>query len=174
MLGWQVAAGLDWACLWHAYGPARDTPDHLRALAGEDFEAQRGALDHLAFSVVHQYSVYPVTPFVVRVVEASLSVPRRAAVATTSGRSWRTSSTSSMKSRSAPELPGLAHDTLAQQDSSSLDRLWEWSMADLHDALAELVDVIVPLTDDHDQGIRVRSICLLARLGAVSTAAPRA
>ena len=64
--------GLNWGRLMHAYGPASDTPSRLHALTGDDWDAQLEAVDHLAYLVVHQYSVHPVTPFAVRVVAGLL------------------------------------------------------------------------------------------------------
>lgn len=68
MLGWVAVEGLDWSRLLHAYGPATDTPKHLRDLTGDDPAKQAAALDHLYGSVNHQYSCYPATSSAVRVV----------------------------------------------------------------------------------------------------------
>lgn len=73
VLGWQAADGVDWSRLFHAYAPATDTPAHLNALIGDDPEAQLAALDHLDGAVLHQGTVYTVTPVAVRVVAGSLS-----------------------------------------------------------------------------------------------------
>lgn len=57
--------------LFHAYGPATDTPAHLRALTGEDDDARAAAVRHLWSAVLHQGTPWMVTPVVVvEVVEA--------------------------------------------------------------------------------------------------------
>lgn len=203
MLGWQVADGSDWACLLHAYGPAGDTPGHLRALTGGVLSAQLEALDHLSYSVVHQYSVYPVTPFAVRIVGGVLGDPslRRSASETTpllagvldfldevaysigaadsaGGPAGTTTLTWSDVGVTCDDVIGyfdaLENNHLDSLDGSALQRLWEWSMVDLRAALAELVDVVLPLIDDQEPSVRVRSVHLATRLGGVSTVASRA
>lgn len=54
--------GIDWASLGHAYGPADDTPDALRALADPDPEMREEALDVLFGSICHQGTLYSATP----------------------------------------------------------------------------------------------------------------
>jgi hypothetical protein len=51
--------GIDWSSLSHAYGPARTTPDELRALTSDDKETRSEALAALTSSICHQGSVYP-------------------------------------------------------------------------------------------------------------------
>ena len=72
VLGWQAAQGVDWSRLFHAYAAATDTPGHLRALTGGDRDAQLAAFAHLDFAVLHQGTVYSVTPVAVRVVAGLL------------------------------------------------------------------------------------------------------
>ncbi|MFE0627568.1 hypothetical protein ACFW3D_11385 [Streptomyces sp. NPDC058864] len=74
-----VFAGLDsvaWADLDHAYGPAGDVPDLLRALASPDQEAADEAAQELWSSIVHQGSVYratlPAVPFLARLTTAGV------------------------------------------------------------------------------------------------------
>ncbi|MEU0662599.1 HEAT repeat domain-containing protein [Streptomyces lavendulocolor] len=61
---------IDWAALEHAYGPADDVPDLLRAAGSPDPGARAGALDELYPTLCHQGSVYSATaaavPFVAR------------------------------------------------------------------------------------------------------------
>jgi hypothetical protein len=66
--------GLDdvpWGELTHAFGPATDVPDLIRALASADPHARRQALRHLYGNVYHQGSTYPATvavvPFLLRI-----------------------------------------------------------------------------------------------------------
>jgi hypothetical protein len=63
---------INWAGLTHAYGPATDVPDLLRALAAppdaveeEDTAGGEDPLSLLCNLVNHQTSIYPATPFVV-------------------------------------------------------------------------------------------------------------
>ncbi|AEV87225.1 WD-40 repeat-containing protein [Actinoplanes sp. SE50] len=61
---------MDWASLTHAYGPAEDVPDLIRALAGGDDDA----LHDLHGNIWHQGTVYPATapavPFLIRILDA--------------------------------------------------------------------------------------------------------
>ncbi|MGW4686503.1 hypothetical protein ACWEPM_16595 [Streptomyces sp. NPDC004244] len=61
---------IDWAALEHAYGPADDVPDLLRAAGSADPQVRDGALRELSSSLCHQGSVYSATaaavPFVAR------------------------------------------------------------------------------------------------------------
>ncbi len=52
----------DWSRLSHAYGRADDTPLHLAALTGSDAEARSTALGHLWGAVLHQGTLWRVTP----------------------------------------------------------------------------------------------------------------
>lgn len=51
----------DWSRLGHAYGPATDTPDHLRALFHGDPESRRASMSHLWSAVIHQGTPYTST-----------------------------------------------------------------------------------------------------------------
>ena len=60
----MVFAGLDkvdWASMYHAYGPATDVPDLLRDLLSDDSETREWALDKLSIGVHHQQDVYEST-----------------------------------------------------------------------------------------------------------------
>lgn len=70
-------AGLDshpWSSFSHAYGPADDLPDLLRALTGPDPDAAGEALSELYGSVLHQGTVYDASaeaaPFLARIAAA--------------------------------------------------------------------------------------------------------
>ncbi|SNT47801.1 HEAT repeat domain-containing protein [Actinacidiphila glaucinigra] len=74
-----VFAGLDriaWPELHHAYGPADDVPDLLRALAATDEESAEEAEQELWSSIVHQGTVYratvPAVPFLARLAAAGV------------------------------------------------------------------------------------------------------
>lgn len=57
-----------WASLDHAYGPAIDTPRHLRLLLADDEQVRNDALELLAASLVIPGAVYPATVPAVRLV----------------------------------------------------------------------------------------------------------
>lgn len=70
----SALAGLDevaWDSLEHAYGPATDVPELLRALVSGDEEQAAEAVYELYGTIWHQGSVYPATipavPFLVRI-----------------------------------------------------------------------------------------------------------
>jgi hypothetical protein len=50
-----------WATLDHAYGPALDTPLHLRLLLATDDRVREDSLELLGESLLHQETVYPAT-----------------------------------------------------------------------------------------------------------------
>jgi hypothetical protein len=54
----EELAAIDWHAVKHAYGPADDTPGHLRALLCDDNGAFEHSLDELWASICHQGSVY--------------------------------------------------------------------------------------------------------------------
>lgn len=75
---------VDWTRLHHAYGPATDVPDLIRAVAGSDDEAAERGRRQLDGSVIHQGTTYsataPVVPFLARLLTAQ-STHHRAKVA---------------------------------------------------------------------------------------------
>jgi hypothetical protein len=62
---------IDWSELHHAFGPAADVPEQLRALAGVDQDARDEALSWLFGTIWHQGTVYeataPAVPFLARI-----------------------------------------------------------------------------------------------------------
>jgi hypothetical protein len=52
----------DWTRWPHAYGLATDTAEHLRALQGDDEQAQHAAAAHFGSAIVHQSTVWPASP----------------------------------------------------------------------------------------------------------------
>jgi hypothetical protein len=52
----------EWTTWPHAYGPATDTPGHLRALESGDDEARRAAAFHFRSAIVHQSTIWPASP----------------------------------------------------------------------------------------------------------------
>ncbi|MGW5556928.1 hypothetical protein ACWER9_06860 [Micromonospora sp. NPDC003944] len=68
----------DWVSLWHAYGPAEDTPSTLAELIDDEPAARADALQHLFNTVYHQNSIYPATVPTTLYLAAILSEPRTA------------------------------------------------------------------------------------------------
>ncbi|MEI6569393.1 MAG: hypothetical protein WCR20_22130 [Verrucomicrobiota bacterium] len=65
-----------WDRLAHAYGPAIEAPQWIRALASEDEEVRNEAVNGFLHSAIcHQYSVYSATPFVIPFVITLLQQP---------------------------------------------------------------------------------------------------
>lgn len=56
---------IDWGQIKHAYGPATDVPDLLRALASDDKEVRKTATTHLCGNIWHQGTVYQATAYAV-------------------------------------------------------------------------------------------------------------
>jgi hypothetical protein len=52
----------EWTTWPHAYGPATDTPGHLRALESGDEEVKRAAAFHFRSAIVHQSTIWPPSP----------------------------------------------------------------------------------------------------------------
>lgn len=73
---------IDWHALTHAYGPADDVPDLLRALLALDETVRAQAQWQLYGNVYHQGTIYPVTAVVVPILLKLLAEP------STPDRSW--------------------------------------------------------------------------------------
>ncbi|MBG6092632.1 HEAT repeat domain-containing protein [Actinomadura viridis] len=67
---------VDWARLEHAYGPAEDVPDLLRALASESASEREKALNELYGNIFHQGSRYEATAHAVPFLAALADDPR--------------------------------------------------------------------------------------------------
>ncbi len=61
----EVIETTDWKSLYHAYEHAEDTPDRLLGLLSEEPEVCGDVLAFLDAAVLHQGTIYPVTPPVV-------------------------------------------------------------------------------------------------------------
>jgi len=66
---------VDWAHLEHAYGPAEDVPEQLRALASAQAETRKQAIHALYGNIWHQGTVYQATAYVVPFLIALLRAP---------------------------------------------------------------------------------------------------
>jgi hypothetical protein len=191
VLGWQAADGADWSRLFHAYGAATDTPAHLRALTSGDLDAQLAALDHLDFAVLHQGTVYSVTPVAVRVVAGLLDEPvlRRtghegcpllAAVLAFLGRAADSAATARIGPVEPPLDAGEVesfHRRLNGGDadawaSPAFGALMHRAVLDLRQAAPELIEAIVPFVGHQELAVRIDAVGALARVGVLRSAAP--
>jgi hypothetical protein len=193
MLGWQAAAGVDWARLFHAYGPAIDTPAHLRALVGDDLAGQGVALDHLDSAVLHQGTVYSVTPVAVRVVAGLLHEPalRHAGhpvdqllpeVLAFLGRAADSAAADRIGSVEPPLdtaeadsfYPRLADGGEEAWESPLVGALMRRAVIDLRGSAPELIEAVVEFMDDPELAVRIDAVGALAQMGVLSSAAPLA
>src|SRR5690242_15938897 len=67
---------IDWASFEHAYGPATDLPENLRALATGDEQARQEALGYFEAAVNHQGwispAAIPAVPFLAEIFHAGV------------------------------------------------------------------------------------------------------
>src|SRR5690348_12800500 len=66
---------IDWQRLSHAYGPATDVPDLLRALQSPDQETREEAHTQLYISICHQGTIYNATAYAVPFLIELLNYP---------------------------------------------------------------------------------------------------
>jgi len=66
---------VDWARLTHAYGPATDVPDQIRALASPDEDVRKRALHKSFGNIFHQGTRYEATPHAVPFLLELLAAP---------------------------------------------------------------------------------------------------
>ncbi len=64
-----------WSKLTHAYGPADDVPDQIRALANSDEDTRKNALWELYGNIFHQGTRYEATPHAVPFLYELLDAP---------------------------------------------------------------------------------------------------
>lgn len=76
---WSEVLDGTWSRLSHAYGPADDTPQHLRALMDGDAQARRAAESHLVSAIIHQGTPWSATYQVVLFVTDLLNDPEMTA-----------------------------------------------------------------------------------------------
>ncbi|MEV0826647.1 hypothetical protein [Nonomuraea rubra] len=75
-LGWDALHAHDWSRLSHAYGPATDTPAHLKRLSDDDETAWVETIEHLYGEVTHQSAVYSATAPAALVAAGLLASPQ--------------------------------------------------------------------------------------------------
>ena len=66
---------VNWKHLIHAYGLATNTPEHLHHLLDDDVKLRNDAVYHLNSAIIHQSTLYPATPAVVKFIIESLTTP---------------------------------------------------------------------------------------------------
>jgi len=66
---------VNWKRLIHAYGLATETPEHLRHLFCADVKLRNSAIYHLESAIIHQSTLYPATPVVLKFIIDSLTTP---------------------------------------------------------------------------------------------------
>lgn len=195
VLGWPAAEDVDWGVLFHAYGPADETPAHLRALTADDHKAQLDAMDHLFYEVLHQGTVYPATAVAVRVVSGLLGdvqLRRQGA----DGQSLLADALDFLdgaaeqavlcpveNAEGAPTVPKLKPRQVegyfaALEEGEDIEpflpainALWRAGMADLQAAADEVYRAAEPFLRDTDIAVRIRTVGLLTRLVQLPTAA---
>ncbi|BCJ67523.1 hypothetical protein [Polymorphospora rubra] len=72
----EAVAAVDWNRLFHAHGPATDTPRYLQALVSDDDAAVAAAYQHLWSAVLRPGTVWPATPPVARILATLIHDPR--------------------------------------------------------------------------------------------------
>jgi hypothetical protein len=156
---------IDWAALSHAYGPATDVPEWLRALRSPDPEVRQWA--HEDWNIVHQGTRYaataPAVPFLVELVLAH----------DTPARDWLVELlTFAAIGRDAASLPeGIVEVTVDQLARTTLTPDPEtddpgtdypgWALA-AYQAVQAAVPSLLALLDDDDLRLRRATAHLLA------------
>lgn len=146
----SLLAGLDdvaWDSLEHAYGPATDVPEVLRALVSEDDELAEAAMYELYGNIWHQGSVYPATipavPFL-----AAIAVARAAG-------------------KQTPEVLRLLGYIAASRDPRGVE-----DRDAVRSAVAAHVAAISGLLDDADAKTRAAVLFVLVYAGAAGNVRP--
>jgi hypothetical protein len=115
---------VDWPSLSHAYGPASDTPGHLRALLAED-AARVAAYAELNGSIWHQNTVYDATVAAVPILSAIARTAARPGyyalallLVCAEAADQRATHRDATREAVAVELPALLAHFLATDDAS--------------------------------------------------------
>ena len=154
--------GVDWAAVEHAYGPATDVPDLLRALCSPDPAARKQARHALFGTIVHQGTRYaataPAVPFLAELVLAPDTPDRHRLV-------WLL--TYAAIGYDAASLPaGIVEgtlDELARTTNTEGDEreYGPWALA-AYQAVQAIAPSLLPLLDDDDARLRRAVAHLLA------------
>jgi hypothetical protein len=76
LTGLAALESMDWSKLYHAYGRATDTPDHLRAFVTGNTKSRENAIEHLWSAIIHQGTPYTATGPAALVIAGLLSDER--------------------------------------------------------------------------------------------------
>lgn len=183
-LGWDVLTETDWPRLSHAYGPATDTPGHLRRLFEDDENRWGEAIGHLCGAVTHQSSIYPATAPAALVVAGLLGDPRLARPLPGRGdgrrsiRAWLIGFLAAVAEGAEPDLTreelldafGAPGDDSA--DPSSWDpesRAYFQAIIACRDIAPALLDPVLERLRDEDLHVRVEAAGTAAALSRVPT-----
>jgi hypothetical protein len=119
-----MLGAVDWPSVSHAYGPASDTPGHLRALLAED-PARVAAYAELNGSIWHQNTVYEATVAAVPILSAiarTAAMPSYYALALllvcAESSDQRAAHRDATREAVAVELPALLAHFLATDDAA--------------------------------------------------------
>lgn len=183
MLGWQAVADLTWEHHFHAYGQASDTPVELAKLTGRDDEVT-AAMDHLSGAVLHQGSLWSVTPPATRVVAGLLSQPAVAVgdpPVLTLMLGWLADVAESVGQ--IEELDDLPEPTEAEWatfyadlvngddqtawESPALWVAWQTAVVDLRAMAAEVGQAVRPWLDDPRESVREPALRAVSAWGAL-------
>ncbi|WGX94771.1 hypothetical protein [Nocardioides sp. L-11A] len=169
-----------WDRLFHAYGPATDTPAHLAALASGDADAAEEALDHLDGAVLHQGTIWTATPVAVARVAALVADPAaasaRAGMLQWLGWAMDAARQADLGSDPVPAPDPAAVDAFLRasaaedEDAWSLpvvDLLMRGAVADVRALAADVVAAGTPLLDDPDPAVRREAVGALGAAAAL-------
>ena len=157
-------ATIDWANLSHAYGPAADVPDQIRALASADQDARRAAMDALYGNIWHQGTVYEATayavPFLIELAQLPAVADRDAILVLlchlANGHSYLDVH---------QHLPIFKEVCIDRMDPTVFEAELEHELAGVDSARAAVrqgIPIYTQLLHDPDPGVRVAAAYLLA------------
>ncbi|WP_405443657.1 hypothetical protein [Streptomyces niveus] len=158
---------IDWSALTHAYGPADDIPDLLRAAGSPDAARRDPALDELISSLCHQGSIYPATaaavPFIARLALEGPGDRLRLmwllhGAAEGSGPEYQ-----EVRRAVAVALPALLG--LAADEDPAVRRAMVWTVAVCEDASLPLLPLLrARLAEERDADVRADLVTALGLL----------
>ncbi|WP_354644607.1 hypothetical protein [Kitasatospora camelliae] len=174
----DALAGLDahpWARVSHAYGPAEDLPDLLRALA-EDGENIEETISELYSCILHQGTVYAASvdavPYLARI--AAAVRPRTAEILhllgglAESDDAWEIEP-GAVRAAVATQIP-LLTPLLAREDAD-VRRLTAWTFGHTRDTEAAPLALRSRWTAEADPGVRAELLVALGRVDLPGAAA---
>ncbi len=151
---------VDWSSLQDAYGPATETPRHLRGLLSTSTKVREAAYDFFYTNVLHQASIYEaaieVVPFLVALVGES-GTPERAQLLELlsdfySGGSWHEIHRSSV-------LLSERSETSEYQQKNMAEVGW---IDEVHRRIRAGTPAYLECMNDSDADVRLRAVGLVA------------